>query len=297
MRSRNGPGTRVEHVRRGDEHDPRQVERHAQVIVAESPVLLGVEHFEQGRGRVALDAAAELVDLVEHHHAVAAAGAADALDDVAGQRPDIGAPVAADLGFVMGAAEADADEFAPGGAGDALAERGLADAGRTDKAQDRAAAFGVELVDRQVFEDAPLDLGEPVMVGVEDAARLGDVDRLARFDRPRQFDQPFEIGARHRILAGRLRHALEPSQLAPGVVLDLGRHLGFGDLSRELGDLLALGVVAFAELLLDRLHLLAQQELALAVVDLFLGLLADLARQAQHLDAVDQHRRHPLEPA
>ena len=203
----------------------------------------------------------------------------------------------ADLGFVMRAAEADADEFAAGGAGDALPERGLADAGRADKAQDRAAALRVELVDRQVFEDAPLDLGEPEMVGVEDAAGLGDVDRLAGLDRPRQLDQPFEIGARHRIFAGRLGHPLEPGELALGVLLDLGRHLRLGDLFRELGDLLALGVVALAQFLLDRLHLLAQQELALAVVDLFLGLLADLARQPQHLDAVDQHRRHPFEPA
>ena len=85
--------------------------------------------------------------------------------------------MAADLGFVMHPAEADADEFAPGRARDALPERGLADTGRTDKAQDRAAAARVELLDRQVFEDAPLDLAQPVMVGVEDAARLGDVDR------------------------------------------------------------------------------------------------------------------------
>ena len=120
---------------------------------------------------------------------------------------------------------------------------------------------------------------------------------LPDFDRPRQLDQPFEIGARHRIFAGRLGHALEPGELALGVVLDLGRHLGLGDLSGELGDLLALGVVALAQFLLDRLHLLAQQELALAVVDLFLGLLADLARQPQHLGAVGQHRRHPFEPA
>ena len=138
-------GDAVEHVRGGDEHDPRQIERHAEIIVAEGRVLLGVEHFEQRRGRIALDAAAELVDLVEHHHAVAAAGPADALDDVAGQRPDIGAAMAADLGFVMRAAEADPDEFPAGRASDALSERGLADAGRADKAQDRAAAARIEL--------------------------------------------------------------------------------------------------------------------------------------------------------
>src|SRR6516164_4508742 len=103
------------------------------------------------------------------------------------------------------------------------------------------------------------------MVGVEDAARLGDLDRLSRLDRPRQLGQPFKVGSRHRILAGGLRHPLEPGELAFGVLLDLGRHLGLGDLLGELGDLLSLGVLALAELLLNRLDLFAQQELALPI--------------------------------
>ena len=37
----------VEVVRRADEHDPREVERHAQVIVAEGRVLLRVEHLQE----------------------------------------------------------------------------------------------------------------------------------------------------------------------------------------------------------------------------------------------------------
>ena len=68
-----------------------------------------------------MGARAELVDFVEHHHAIARTGLTDPLDDVAGQGADIGAPVAADLGFVVHAAETDADEFAVHGAGDRLA--------------------------------------------------------------------------------------------------------------------------------------------------------------------------------
>ena len=45
------------------------------------------------------------------------------------------------------------------------------------------------------------------------------------------------------------------------------------------------------------MHLLAQQKFALAVVDFALGLLADLPRQPQHLDAVGEHLRDPVEPA
>ena len=52
------PGNRVEHVGGADEHHLRQVERHGEVVVAERRVLLGVEHFEQRRRRVAVEAAA-----------------------------------------------------------------------------------------------------------------------------------------------------------------------------------------------------------------------------------------------
>src|SRR5437763_12037925 len=198
--------------------------------------------------------------------------------------------MAADLRFVMRAAEADPDEFARRRARDALAERGLADPGRSDKAQDRAAPARVELLDRQEFEDAAFDFAKTVMVLVEDAARFGDVDRGGILRRPGQLDQPFEIGARHRIFAGRLGHAFEPRQLLLGVRLDLLRHLRLFDLLAQLGDLLALGVLAFPELLLDRLQLLAQQKFALAVVDRLLGPVADLPREAQYFEAVGQHR-------
>jgi hypothetical protein len=62
--------------------------------------------------RLAMHAAARLIDLIEHHHAVARAGLMDRLDDIARQRADISAAMAADLSFVTDTAEADAHEFA-----------------------------------------------------------------------------------------------------------------------------------------------------------------------------------------
>ena len=115
------PRDGVQHVGGGDEHHARQVEGHAEVVVAEGAVLLRVQHLQHRRRGVALDAAPHLVDLVQHHHAVPRAGLADALDDVARQRADIGAPMAADLRLVVDAAERDAREGPPHGAGDGLA--------------------------------------------------------------------------------------------------------------------------------------------------------------------------------
>jgi hypothetical protein len=58
--------------------------------------------------------------------------------DAAGERADVGAAVAADLGLVAHAAEGDAHEGAARRVGDRLPERGLADAGRAREAQDGA---------------------------------------------------------------------------------------------------------------------------------------------------------------
>jgi hypothetical protein len=80
---------------------------------------------------------AHLVDLVEKEERVGLLGLLHRLDDLAGHRADIGAAVTADLGLVTHAAQRHAHEFAPGRLGDGPAERGLADAGRSDEAEDR----------------------------------------------------------------------------------------------------------------------------------------------------------------
>src|SRR3982074_1922646 len=121
---------------------------------------------------------AQLVQLVQHHHWIAGPCLADGLDDVAGQGADIGSPVPAYLAFGVDAAEAEPNEFAIGGPGDALAKRRLADAGRANEAKDRALAIRIELAHRQIFENPPLHFLEAIMILVEDAPRLGDIDAL-----------------------------------------------------------------------------------------------------------------------
>jgi hypothetical protein len=56
-------------------------------VIAERRVLFGVEHLEQRRRRIAAEVVAELVDLVEDEHRVPRLGAAQPLDDLAGQAP------------------------------------------------------------------------------------------------------------------------------------------------------------------------------------------------------------------
>ena len=119
-------------------------------------VLRRVENFHQRRRGVAAEIAAELVDFVEHQQRIADAGAPHRLNDAARHRTDVSAAMAAQFGFVVQAAERQPFEFATHRARDRLAERRLADAGRTDEADDRRFRFLVELHHREAFEDAIL---------------------------------------------------------------------------------------------------------------------------------------------
>src|SRR5690606_3209662 len=140
--------------------------------------------LQQRRRRIAPVVGPDLVDLVEQHHRVHRARLADRPYDAPGQRPDVGAPVAADLRLVADAAERDPDEPAAHGPGDRLAERGLADPRRTGQHEYRSAAppadhaespVGAALAYREVLHDAVLHVVETGVIGVEHRAGTGDV--------------------------------------------------------------------------------------------------------------------------
>ena len=101
---------------------------------------------------------------------------------------------------------------------------------------------------------------EAGVVGVEHLARVGGVEALLGALAPRHGDQPVEVVADHLRLARLLAHALEAAQLALGLLAHLVGHAGLVDLAAVLVDDRA---VVLAQLLADRLHLLAQEVLAL----------------------------------
>src|SRR5205823_13720718 len=103
----------------------------------ELAVLLGIEHLEQRRGRIAAEVLAELVDLVEQEQRVGRAGLLQVGHDLARERADVGPAVATDLRLVADSAERLAGEIAARRPSDRAAERSLADAGRPDQAEDR----------------------------------------------------------------------------------------------------------------------------------------------------------------
>ena len=128
MRSSSGARD-VQGVGGGDEHHLGEVEVHLEVVIVEgrgsAPGRAPPAAPRPGRPG---SPCAILSISSSRNSGLRDAGLGHVLDDLARQRADIGAAVAADLGLVAHAAERHAHELAVGGARDGLAERGLADA-------------------------------------------------------------------------------------------------------------------------------------------------------------------------
>ena len=93
---------------------------------------------------------------------------------------------------------------------------------------------------------------------------------------------------------GRLvAHALEPRQLALGLLEDVLGHLGLGDLRAVLLDD---GALVLAELLADRLELAAEDVLALLLLDAGLDVLLDAAAHLHEREALALQLERELEP-
>ncbi len=285
----------VQAVRRRHEHDVRQVEVEFQIVVLELAVLFGVEHFEQRRSGIAAEVLAQLVDLVEQEQRVDLARLLEVGDDFARERADIGAPVPADFRFVAHAAERLAHEFASRRLGDALAQRGLADARRADEAQDRPLQLARARLHREIFDDPILDLLEAVVIGIEHLLRLADVFLDLALLAPGQVEQHVQIIADDRRFGAHRLHALELLELGFGLFAGFLAELGLGDLFGQFGDFVARVVVA-AQLVLDRLELFVEIVFALGLFHLPLHAATDPALHLQHRQLAFHEGHDHFEP-
>ncbi len=159
------------------------------------------------------------------------------LNDLAGHRADIGAAVTTNLGFIAHAAERDAHELASRGPGDRLAERSLADAGRSDQAQDRPGQLVGARLHREILDDPVLDLLKAIVVVVEHVLGGNEVFLDLRLLAPRDRQQPVQVVAHNGRFRRHRRHLPQLLQFVLGLLARFLGELGLGDLLLEVGEL------------------------------------------------------------
>src|SRR5580658_7002 len=281
-----GGGDGVHYVRCGHEENLRQVVFHVEVVVDEHEILLGIEDFEQGRRRVAAEIHRHLVDFVEHEDRVLGARLLHHLDDLAGQGADIGAAMAADFGLVAHSAKRHADEFSTRGLGDRHTQRSLAHTRRSDEAKNRTLGIFHQLPYGEKFENAFLDLFQPVVIFVQNFFSARDVADFLGALFPRNGQQPVEIVARNRGLGRHGRHGFELLQFLQRLVLHVFRHAGGFDF---LFQFVEFTLFAATQFLLNRLDLLVEVILFLRFLHLPLHSRLDGAVDVELFDLDIKH--------
>ena len=186
--------------------------------------------------------------------------------------------MAADFGFVVYAAERDAVKVAAGRLGDGFAERGFADTGRADEADDRAFAVFVAFLYGEVVKDALFDVFEAVVVALQDFFGAGDVVLAAAALGPGVVNHPFEIVADDVGLGRHRRHLFEFVQFGQGFFFGVRAHAGVFDGFFQLFDVVE-RVFHFAQFFLDGFDLFVEVVLALVALHLLFDAAANFAVQ------------------
>ena len=130
------------------------------------------------------------------------------------------------------------------------------------------------------------------MVLVENLARRRRIEAILGDRGPGDVQHPVDIGADHLVFGRGRRHPLEPIDLARG---DAVNRLGQVGGLHTAAKFLRLGLLAFAQLVLDGLQLLAQEVLPLGVGHLLLRGCLDLALELEERDLAVQGGRHRLQ--
>ena len=236
-------------------------------MVAEGVILLRVQHFQQRRSRVAPEIAAHFVDFVKQEHRIHGARLLDAGNDSARNCAYIGAPVTANLGFVPHTAQRHLDEFPADSLRHRPDDRGLAHARRADKAQNRAFHVLLHAQHGQIFDDALLDLFQPVMILIQNPPGPLQIQIVRGGLAPGQIQDPFHIGAADADLRRAGSHVGQAFQLffrlLPGFVVQ-------GRFFQLFPKFFHIGAVLVAQLGLNSLDLLPQVIILLVALNLLL---------------------------
>ena len=278
QRTRNG----IRSIGRGDKQHIAQVKRDIQIVILERDVLLRVQRFQQGGGRVAPKIAGHFVHLVQQEQRIRALCREDGADDLAGHRPDIGAPMAADLGLIPHAAQRHSRILAAQAFSDGPCNGRFTHARRADQANDLSFDFGRQLAHGQNLKDAFLHLFQAVMLLIQKRSSLIDVQIILGTRIPRKIQTCVQISADDRSLLGIALHFEHAVRFLEQFLPRLFGQLCFFDLRLVFLSLLA-GVVEIVQLVGNRPHLLTQVIIPLVFVHLLVDLALDVLFNVQYL--------------
>ena len=276
----------MHHVGRGHKQHLRKVVVHVQVVILEGDVLLRVQNLQQRRGRVAAEVRGHLVHFVQQEDRVLGAGPLHVLDNLARQRADVSAAMAANLGLVADAAQREPHELAPRRFGNRHAQRGFAHARRPGETENRTLGILDQLAHGEKLQNALLDFFQAVVVRVQHLLRVVNGARLLRALLPRHGQQPVNVVAADGGFGRHGRHGFQLLQLLDRLVEHFLGHSGGLDL---LAQLVELALLAAAQFLLNGLDLFVQVVLFLRALHLPLHARLDVAVEVEFFNLDVQH--------
>ena len=155
------------------------------------------------------------------------------------------------------------------------------------------AAVPAQLPHREVLDDAVLDVLEAGVVGVEDVSRRLEIEVILGALAPRQLEDRVEPGPNPTVLGTLFAGAIEAIDLAFNGLCDVG-----GEVERlEAGPIVRVAAGgALTELLLDGFELLAQDVLALRLVDARRRVVADLLVDVEARQDLVHPPQHLFQP-
>ena len=230
-------------------------------MVGKLVVLLRIQHLKQCTGRIATEIAAHLVDFIKQEQWIFHTRFRHVLQDFARHRADIGTAVASDFAFITHAAQRHTHILSACGFGNRLTQGSFTHPRRTNQTQNRAFELVHTFLNSQIFQNTLFDFFQTIVVGIQNQISLGNIFADTGFFPPRQLKQSIDIVAHDGRFRRHRRHHFQFFQFRQTFFFSFFAHTCFFDFVLQRIQLTTL--VFFAQLFLNRFHLLIQVILAL----------------------------------
>ena len=243
-----------------DEHYLAQIYGDLQEMVAETAVLLAIQHLQQCRGRIAAHIIGQFIDFIQYQQRVHGLGTDQRINDTAGHGTNIGLTMAADIRLITHTAQRQSGQLAVHGLGYRQRNGSFSHAGRAYQTKDLALGIGINLTNSNKFQNTLFHFVQAKMIAVQHSFCLFDIGAIARLLVPGHFQAYIEIIADHRCFCAAKRLLCQAVNFLEQLLLYFFGQFQCLYLCRILGNLF---ITVVAQLMLQNLYLLAQNHVLL----------------------------------